>query len=321
MAARRWPFLYMSSDRKEAVASSSGGHSSVTDVWVTLRRLISGAFGVPCPNSSKISRCRSQNSQSLLCSSATFCVTEMFTMEPVVAPGGRSNEGNSMRWARSPRRIAMPASNFPTVNIKLSGDESDIFKDKVRTETESKWPSFRWCAVRGNQVPTFSDSPFQEFYHWNASRFPLAHQPNPAATVSPSSASRSIMSCCLYSAASSSPRIMRVSNPTICCAYARSTRSRSPRNSGAPSSACRRGDLSTMGAGAPTRPWVGHGGSSAHAWPSTYAATRRPSSLRTGETGRIKREASWQVSFVLHLVSEHERCLFQQRNIHVVVHL
>jgi hypothetical protein len=37
MAARRWPFLYMSSDRKEAVASSSGGHSSVTDVWVTLR--------------------------------------------------------------------------------------------------------------------------------------------------------------------------------------------------------------------------------------------------------------------------------------------
>lgn len=26
-------------------------------------------------------------------------------MEPVVAPGGSSNDGNSMRWARSPRRI------------------------------------------------------------------------------------------------------------------------------------------------------------------------------------------------------------------------
>jgi hypothetical protein len=37
MAARRWPFLYMSRDRREAVASSRGGHSSVTDVWVTLR--------------------------------------------------------------------------------------------------------------------------------------------------------------------------------------------------------------------------------------------------------------------------------------------
>ena len=67
--------------------------------------LISGAFGVPRPNSSKISLCRSQNSRSLLCSSETFCVTEIFTMEPVVAPGGRSKEGNSMRWARSPRRI------------------------------------------------------------------------------------------------------------------------------------------------------------------------------------------------------------------------
>ncbi len=37
MAARRWPFLYISRDRREAVSSSSGGHSSVTDVCVTLR--------------------------------------------------------------------------------------------------------------------------------------------------------------------------------------------------------------------------------------------------------------------------------------------
>lgn len=37
MAARRWPFLYISRDLREAVASSSGGHSSVTDVCVTLR--------------------------------------------------------------------------------------------------------------------------------------------------------------------------------------------------------------------------------------------------------------------------------------------
>jgi len=50
----------------------------------------------------------------------------MFTIEPVVAPGGRRREGNSIRWARSPRRIAMPASSFPTVNITLSGDLSDI---------------------------------------------------------------------------------------------------------------------------------------------------------------------------------------------------
>jgi hypothetical protein len=98
------------------------GHSSVTDVCVTLRSYsrciravlhwknrvptpICGAFGVLRPNSSKIWLCSSQNSRSLLCSSATFCVTEMFTMEPVVAPGGRRREGNSMRWARSPKRI------------------------------------------------------------------------------------------------------------------------------------------------------------------------------------------------------------------------
>ena len=80
----------------------------------------------------------------------------MLTMEPVVAPGGKSIEGNSMRWALSPRRIycrrvyklevrinrntrltAIPASaneyirhrygrrwgyvpSFPTVKVKLS---------------------------------------------------------------------------------------------------------------------------------------------------------------------------------------------------------
>jgi hypothetical protein len=64
IAARRWPFLYISRDRKEAVANSSGGHSNVTEVWVTLRSyvcrisavfhgkidaptLICGAFGIP----------------------------------------------------------------------------------------------------------------------------------------------------------------------------------------------------------------------------------------------------------------------------------
>ena len=40
MAARRSPFLYISRDRREAVASSSGGHSSVTDVCVTLRSCV-----------------------------------------------------------------------------------------------------------------------------------------------------------------------------------------------------------------------------------------------------------------------------------------
>jgi hypothetical protein len=37
IAARRWLFLYMSNERSFAVASLIGGHSSVTEVWVTLR--------------------------------------------------------------------------------------------------------------------------------------------------------------------------------------------------------------------------------------------------------------------------------------------
>lgn len=39
MAARRWRFRYISSERSFAVARSSGGHSRVADVCVTLRSL------------------------------------------------------------------------------------------------------------------------------------------------------------------------------------------------------------------------------------------------------------------------------------------
>ena len=46
-----------------------------------------------------------QNSFSLFFSSVTFLWTEMLTMEPVETPGGSSNDGNSMRCARSPSRI------------------------------------------------------------------------------------------------------------------------------------------------------------------------------------------------------------------------
>ncbi|CAK5283798.1 unnamed protein product, partial [Mycena citricolor] len=69
-----------------------------------------GGSGVRTPNSPCISSCSTQNASSLLFSSAWFCRTEMLTMDPVVAPGGRSTEGNSIRWARSPRRIC---TQFP----------------------------------------------------------------------------------------------------------------------------------------------------------------------------------------------------------------
>lgn len=64
-----------------------------------------GLSGVWVPNASRISFCKFQNSFSLFFSSETFLCTEMLTIDPVVTPGGRRRDGNSMRWARSPRRI------------------------------------------------------------------------------------------------------------------------------------------------------------------------------------------------------------------------
>jgi hypothetical protein len=102
----------------------------------------------------------------------------MFTIEPVVAPGGRRREGNSIRWARSPKRIYVRQSksesmrkqeqrvvdirpcphlhasslhqvrnaitrgapSFPTVNMKLSGDLANMMDTKVYGDDA-------WCSL------------------------------------------------------------------------------------------------------------------------------------------------------------------------------
>ncbi len=66
------------------------------------------------PNASNISLCRFQKSFSLFFSSVMFRWTEMLTIEPVETPGGNSSDGNSMRWARSPRRIFRDRHGFST---------------------------------------------------------------------------------------------------------------------------------------------------------------------------------------------------------------
>lgn len=101
----------------------------------TLQRRTSsfGGSGTRVPYSSRMSPCRSQKSVSLFFSSTTFLCTEMLTIEPVFTPGGSSKEGNSMRWARSPRSIYGSALVSGTLrNLMLNTDSHPGIYAEIR---------------------------------------------------------------------------------------------------------------------------------------------------------------------------------------------
>jgi hypothetical protein len=74
-----------------------------------------GFSGVVRPYASRTLFCNAQNSASRRFSSLTFWCTAILTIDPVVAPGGRSIEGNSIKWARSPSSICSRCQAKPEV--------------------------------------------------------------------------------------------------------------------------------------------------------------------------------------------------------------
>jgi hypothetical protein len=90
------PFLYKLRERSSAVASSTGSHSSTTEVCVAFLQRSTGGVGACTPNVWYMVDCKPWKAFFALVSEEWLRETVMSTMEPEEMSAGRRMEGNSI---------------------------------------------------------------------------------------------------------------------------------------------------------------------------------------------------------------------------------